>query len=274
MSGTAIVKGVQDHRYARPSALPPHPEPAVLIEPGLHLVASGAAGFDLGDPLDCNVWAFTGTAGTLLFDAGVGRDPAALVAAGRACGLAWPAPVHLILTHAHADHAGGAVGLRALLGAQVMAAAQTAAWVAAADEAKVSLPAARSAGVYPQDYRLRACPVDTVLRDGQRLEFGDLNVRVIATPGHSADHTAYLVERAGRRWLVSGDALFVGGKVIWQDTWDCSVPESGASLRQLAGFTFDALLPGHGLFALHRAQRHLDAALARMDALLAPASLA
>jgi glyoxylase-like metal-dependent hydrolase (beta-lactamase superfamily II) len=246
----------------------------LLIEPGLHLVASGAAGFDLSDTYDCNAWAFVGELGTILFDAGAGRAPDAVLAAGRAGGLDWPQPVSLFLTHAHADHAGGAAALRERLAARVHAGPLTARWVAAGDEEAVSLPAARRAGVYPEDYRYAPCPVDRVVEDGDRLAFGDLEIVALATPGHSADHTAYLVTRAPRRWLVAGDCLFHGGKVVWQDTWDCDVQATAASLRKLADVPFDALLPGHLAFSLNGATRHLQAALERLDRLLLPLSLA
>ena len=245
----------------------------MLIEPGLHLVASGAGGFDLTDAYDCNAWAFAGEFGTLLFDAGAGRAPDAILAAGRATGLDWPQPVHLFLTHAHADHAGGAAALRERLAARVYAGPQTAPWVSAGDEEAVSLPAARRAGVYPADYRYLPCPVDQVVGEGDRLAFGDLQVAPIATPGHSADHVAYLVTRGARRWLVAGDCLFHGGKVVWQDTWDCNVQQTAASLRKLTGVHFDALLPGHLAFSLGGAVRHLQAALERLDRLLLPGSL-
>src|SRR4051795_653331 len=114
----------------------------MLSEPGLHLVASGAGGFDLTDAYDCNAWAFAGGFGTLLFDAGAGRAPDAILAAGRATGLDWPQPVHLFLTHAHADHAGGAAALRERLPTRGYARAQTALWGPAGDEGGGSLPAA------------------------------------------------------------------------------------------------------------------------------------
>jgi glyoxylase-like metal-dependent hydrolase (beta-lactamase superfamily II) len=145
--------------------------------------------------------------------------------------------------------------------------------VSAGDEEAVSLPAARRAGVYPADYRYLPCPVDQVVGEDDRLAFGDLQVAPIATPGHSADHTAYLVTRGARRWLVAGDCLFHGGKVVWQDTWDCNVQQTAASLRKLTGVHFDALLPGHLAFSLGGAVRHLQAALERLDRLLLPGSL-
>jgi hypothetical protein len=189
---------IQRPRLLRAEPSPGPEEPASLIERGLQLVASGAAGFGLTDTYDCNVWALTGAFGTLLSDAGAGRAPDAVLAAGRAGGLDWPRPVSLLLTHAHA---GGAAALRERLRARAHAGAQTA------------------------------------------------------------------------RWVATGDCLFHGGKVVWQDTWDCNVQATAASLRKRAGITFDTLLPGHPAFNLGGAIRHLQAAIERLGRLLLPISL-
>jgi hydroxyacylglutathione hydrolase len=52
------------------------------------------------------------------------------------------------------------------------------------------------------------------LRDGDTIEFGDVCIRVLATPGHRPEHLTFLVEDRSRSddpWvLLSGDSLFVG----------------------------------------------------------------
>jgi hydroxyacylglutathione hydrolase len=52
------------------------------------------------------------------------------------------------------------------------------------------------------------------LADGDRVQFGNVEVEAIATPGHAIAHHAYLITdhtRGGEPWLVlSGDALLVG----------------------------------------------------------------
>jgi hydroxyacylglutathione hydrolase len=54
----------------------------------------------------------------------------------------------------------------------------------------------------------------TPLRDGQVLKLGQVRVEAIATPGHTPEHTAYLVTDGARGddpWCVlTGDSLFVG----------------------------------------------------------------
>lgn len=234
----------------------------------LQLVMSGGLGFDLTDPLDCNVYLVRAGDGWLMFDAGAGRSTAAVL--DELNGITISA---LFLTHGHADHSAGAAAVRQRLGLPVLAGADTAKMVAAGDEAAISLAAAKAAGGYPADFAYAACPVDRVLDDGERVAFGAVTVTAVATPGHSHDHMSYLVETGARRLLVSGDALFHGGKVGVQDVYDCSVAEICASVRRLAGLEFDVMLPGHGAFSLRHGQRHAEAAMRYVERMACPPSI-
>lgn len=49
------------------------------------------------------------------------------------------------------------------------------------------------------------------LRDGDRIDTGELTVRVLATPGHTFGHLAYVVAGAGRTAVFSGGSLLRGG---------------------------------------------------------------
>jgi glyoxylase-like metal-dependent hydrolase (beta-lactamase superfamily II) len=241
---------------------------------GVHLVMSGGAGFDLTEAFDCNAYLFdAGNGERVLFDAGAGRDPAALDAVLAEDGVAPASIAHLFLTHGHADHSGGARGLRDRLGLRVHAGAATASMVAAGDEAAISLDRARAAGIYPADYRYRACPVDDIAVPAAPIRIGGLTVTAIATPGHSADHLSFLVERDGRRFLVAGDALFYGGKVAVQDIPDCSIAQICATVRTLAAIPFDALLPGHLNFTLRGADRHAAQAMTYVQRFQCPPSI-
>src|SRR5262245_48117145 len=84
---------------------------------------------------------------------------------------------------------------RERLSLRVVAGAATAAMVAGGEEDAISLTAARKAGGYPADFSYRACPVDQIVADGETLGFGDTSVTAVATPGHSHDHTAFLIEQ-------------------------------------------------------------------------------
>jgi len=243
------------------------------LDDGVNLVMSGGGGFDLTDAFDCNVFAIDAGGEWVVFDAGAGRDMAAVEAVLAGDGIAPGTISHLFLTHGHADHSGGAAALRELTHAIVHAGPLTAPMVAAGDAVAINLDRAQKAGIYPQDYRYRACAVDDIVGEGKPVTVGSLTVTMIATPGHSADHVSYLVERNGRRFLVGGDALFYGGKVAIQDIGDCNIGDVCATVRKLAALQFDALLPGHLNFTLRGAHRHAAAALACVERFQCPPSI-
>ena len=243
------------------------------IGDGIHVVMSGGTGFDLTDAYDCNVFLVAAADGWLMFDSGAGREPQELAAVLAEDGIDPASIRHLFRTHGHADHSGGAAAMREMLELTVLAGAETAAMVMAGDEVAISLDRARRAGVYPADYRYRACAEDRIIRAGDVLQFGNVSVRPIPTPGHSHDHVSYLVERPHRILLIAGDALFHGGKVAVQDIADCDVAAICESVRTLAGLHFDALLPGHLNFSMRNARRHADAALAYVERLQCPPSI-
>ena len=205
--------------------------------------------------LDASAWRLALPGVDLLFDAGAGLGPAP------------EPPAALFLTHGHADHAGGAARLMV----PIFAGPLPAAWLAAGDAEKISLDRAVAASVYPADYRFAVPTGIAPIHPGASLAFGPVTVTAVATPGHSADHVAWLVEGAGPRTLVGGDALFAGGTVVLQDTWDCSVAQTCATIRVIAGLAPDAILPGHGPVLLGADCRAaLAAASERVSRLLPP----
>lgn len=231
------------------------------LRQGLHLVASGRAGCDLTDALDCNVYLLQTSAGSILFDSGAGCDADAVMEEIRRDGIDPDTITTLFLTHAHADHSGGVEPLRARLPRiRVATGPRTAEILAQKDETLISLDRARGR-FYPDDYQWTAPVVDWVLEPEASRMVGDLGVTLVETPGHSDDHSCYLLRRDGWSALVSGDAVFAGGKVILQDIPDCSVSRSLATIRKLAGLAFEIFLPGHGCFSLADGQRHVQAAM-------------
>ena len=91
----------------------------------------------------------------------------------------------ILLTHGHWDHVGGVMGIRAR-----HPGVPTVGGLA-------DLPLLRKAGIPP---------LDKPLRGGETLRLGGIEVRALATPGHSPDSLCFLV---GDR-LFSGDTLFAG----------------------------------------------------------------
>jgi len=168
---------------------------------------------------------------------------------------------------------GGAAQLRDLLGCEVHGSPLTARTLETADERQVSLPEAKRAGYFPEDYVLQSCPCVGDLNEGAEFSTGKLRLRVIETPGHAAGHVSFLVEGGAKTYLLQGDVIFFGGTVFLQNTHDCSIQDYAQSVNKLAALEFDAHLPGHLAITLDDGKRHIMAAKATFDALGVPKNL-
>jgi len=241
----------------------------------VHLVGSGSFGFDLTDPWDCHVYLLDGGDELALVDVGAGMGAEAILDNVRRDGFDPSLVRHLVLTHAHGDHAGGAARMRRLLGGDVRVYLSEARAEAlrTGDERQVSLDVAKAAGAYPPGYVLEPCDVDVELADGDEIAVGDLTLRALDTPGHADGHVSLLLEYGGRRSLFAGDVVFHGGKILLQNIHDCRLDAQIRSLRKLRELEIDALFPGHLAFSIRDGQRHIELANEVLDRLLIPEQL-
>lgn len=240
----------------------------------VHLVGSGSSGFDLTDEWDAHAYLLHGGEQAALVDAGLGRGVEALLDNVAAAGVD-PAALRLLLvTHAHPDHCGAAAALaRRLPHLRVAASAEVAGWLAHADAAAMSVEVGKRAEFFPDDFSPQPCGATTAVADGERLTLGELTVEAVATPGHAAGHTSFLVDDGSTRVLLGGDLVFYGGGISLLNTWDCDLPAYAASLQRFREAGIDALLPGHHSVSLAGGQRHLDSAIRRLDAGFVPPSI-
>ena len=240
----------------------------------LYLVASGADGFGLTHRSDCHVYLLDGGSELALIDAGAGVDTAAVMRRLAALPVERDRIRRLFVTHAHADHAGGAAALRDELGLAVSCSPEVAAILRAGDERAASVDVGRAQGTYAPDYVYRATPVDEELADGQVVAVGEARVRVVATPGHATGHLCFLLEDAGRTDLFTGDTLLFGGRIVLQSTWDCVLDAHIESLRRLGEHAFEGFFPGHRTLSVSDGQRHLERAIEALDCGALPPTLA
>jgi glyoxylase-like metal-dependent hydrolase (beta-lactamase superfamily II) len=170
----------------------------------------------LKDPVETSVNAFlinTGsklvlidTGAGVLFGPTVGKLPASLEASGYR-----PEQVdEIYITHMHGDHVGGLIkdGKRAFPNAIVRAAQQEADfWLSKAH--MDAAPADRKDGYqgamnmlnpYVSAGKFKPFSGDTELVPG---------IRAVASPGHTAGHTVYVVESKGQRLVLWGDLMHV-----------------------------------------------------------------
>lgn len=231
------------------------------ITDSLSLVAS--LQFGLSGPLDCAVYAVRGPDGVVLIDSGAGTHTGTILENVAADVNAAPVRA-VVLTHSHADHAGGAADVRLATGCRVICPEMTKRVLESGDERASGLESARKAGVYPAEYRLQSCAVDDVLQDGRSFEAAGVIFRPIQVSGHSPDSFCLLATIEGRVCLFSGDTLFYGGVLGVINAEGSEMAGYRRDLRKLDQLEVEALFPGHGIFTLRGAQRHISCALQQL----------
>ena len=236
----------------------------------VELVGSGRTGFRMTELHDSHVYLLDGGDELALIDCGAGIGVMRILANVKESGRDASRITRILLTHAHADHVGGAQELRERTGAEVCLSSAVAAHIESGDEDAIGLSWARPKGFYPSDYRLRPCRVDVRVEDGREFEVGKLRVRAIHTPGHSEGSVCYLVTGGKRRMLFSGDTVFCGGKIMLLNCIGSSLADYRENLKKLSGLGVEALFPGHKRFVLERGQEDIDAAVRALEKSLWP----
>ncbi|MGH3518352.1 MAG: MBL fold metallo-hydrolase [Haloechinothrix sp.] len=228
----------------------------------MHIVGSGGLG--ISSPYDCHVYLLSSARALALIDAGSGLDTGQIIANIVALGHDPSRIEQIFLTHAHADHAGGAHQLAAHTGAQVFASEPEVSLLRAGSDEQLGLDAARRNGTYPADYTYQHHETAAATEHGQEHRVGELTVRAIVVPGHTPGSTCYLVDCDGLRVLFSGDCVFPGGFVSVLNVPGSDAAAYRESLPALAGLGVDSLLSGHHLVRLRGGQVDLDRAIDRL----------
>ena len=144
----------------------------------------------------------------------------------------------ILLTHTHIDHSPGAAALKAATGAKTYAFGPHGAGMS---RMMIDL-AASGADLGGGEGADRDFRPDVTVTDGEALQFGDLTLTALHTPGHLSNHLAFAMEDG---------AVFTGDLIMGWATTLVSPPDGDmaaflASLRRMRARADRVYYPGHG----------------------------
>lgn len=161
---------------------------------------------------------------------------------------------YIFLTHCHADHIGGIAELKKLKGGKIL----------------VSRP--DSEGLYNKDInlaeyinmKLPELEADSRVDDEDLIHIGDMEFKIIATPGHTKGGLCLYSEKQGL--VFTGDTMFSG-------TWGRTDLPTGSFVELITSIT-DRLMPlpddtivypGHGKITMIQDERNIYIELREKD---------
>lgn len=139
---------------------------------------------------------------------------------------------HIFLTHGHFDHISCTDEIKKKFNAKVC--------IYEDDAICLGDPDYNLSGRFTDELRLSAA--DIILKDGDELKVGSMDIKVLHTPGHSKGSCSYIIDN----YIFSGDTLFLMsvGRV---DLIGGSESDIKDSLNKLKAFPNDYIVcPGHG----------------------------
>jgi glyoxylase-like metal-dependent hydrolase (beta-lactamase superfamily II) len=209
-----------------------------------------------------NSFAFVEDDGSVtLVDCGLKRAPGRIVAGLAAIGRHPRDVTRIVLTHAHADHAGGADRLRGETGAPVAIHADDAGWARRGHipPTDTSITSGRLLGRFGVK-RFAPFEVEQELTDGDELPVAG-GLRVVHTPGHTPGHVALLHPSTGV--LVTGDSIGNLFGMRWATLAFCSDARlTQATADRLAELDYTVAAFTHGPHIADRARDRIRRFLA------------
>ena len=156
---------------------------------------------------------------------------------------------YLILTHHHYDHSSGAHRIREATGAQIVVHKTEEALLLSPENetGDMEIPEdqkeAREQAKKWRDEAAKAVP-DVRVDDGAVFDVGELHLRCVHTPGHTAGHLCVLLEE--EHLLFSGDNVLGVGTAAIAPPPHGDMGEYIRSLRKMQTLDSTLIAPGHG----------------------------
>ena len=148
----------------------------------------------------------------------------------------------LLASHAHNDHVEGHALVKELTAAQV--------YVMEGDDKVI---ASGGAGQYFYDHRWKACRVDRVLKDGDKVTLGDATLVARRTPGHTRGCTTWTMRAtdAGKRYdvvIVGSPNVNAGYRLVDNKDYPEIAADFAKSFQIWRSLPCDIFLGAHGKY--------------------------
>jgi glyoxylase-like metal-dependent hydrolase (beta-lactamase superfamily II) len=190
-----------------------------------------------------------GPDGLVLVDSGSPGNAGPILRAVQSLGRHVAELGHILLTHCHPDHAGGAAAIKAVTGARIFMHRSDAVLVEAGRGMRRLLP---SPGILDAVlYRILIAPkpttvtpvvVDHTVADGEEIPLAG-GISVIHTPGHTEGHVVFLARRHGILFVGDAAANILGLRpmIAYEHFL-----QGLRSLEKISRHEFDVACFGHG----------------------------
>ena len=204
------------------------------IAAGIHQVSKGS-----------NAFIVDGDEGVVLVDTGLPRRHGAILDGVRAIGRTPEDIAAIVITHGHADHAGGAAVLKRESGAALIA-------------SEIDAPVVRGEAPAPtppiMDYPVlrhlvglvptaEGVSVDHAIVEGSVPVVSDLTA--VPTPGHTPGHISLLLDRNGGVLFAGDSAMATRSGGVQRGFMNRRSATFDASLRSMADLEFEIACFGH-----------------------------
>jgi len=176
----------------------------------------------------------------------------------------------ILLTHSHADHAGGAGKFKEIYNPRVYISKEEADFIKSSDDSVLKLDIAKRSGLYSTDYKFYPCEPSDIIKDGDTIIIGDFAFHSITVPGHSEGSVCFKVELPEGLALFTGDVVFAEGVIGLLNCDGSDLSSYRKNIQKLSGLGIELLFPGHFVFVLSNGQKHIDKAVESLKLLGLP----
>ncbi len=207
---------------------------------------SGPIHFRVSNSMDSNIGFIDGGDSKVLVDTGTGIYHNNLDKDLRALGTSADSITDIVLTHSHIDHIGGVIPFLEGNTPKIHLHRSEAELI---NSGNMMLTLGNTFGVDFPPFK-----IDNLLDEGTVITFGDVNLRIYSTPGHSIGSICLHEESLGV--LFTGDTMFPGGSFGRVDFPTGSPKDLVMSLKRITELDFEIALPGHMNVVRNNAKGH------------------